>query len=77
MTLLRGDDQAMKQILQNLRTGETELADVPCPALLDGHVLFAQGAHWSLLALNACWSTSERRTSSRRHASSQIRFTPC
>ncbi len=31
----------MKQILQNLRTGTTELADVPCPALPDGHLLIA------------------------------------
>jgi predicted dehydrogenase/threonine dehydrogenase-like Zn-dependent dehydrogenase len=29
----------MKQILQNLRTGDTALADVPCPALLPGHLL--------------------------------------
>jgi predicted dehydrogenase/threonine dehydrogenase-like Zn-dependent dehydrogenase len=29
----------MKQILQSLRTGETEFADVPCPALPAGHLL--------------------------------------
>ena len=29
----------MKQILQNLKTGATELADVPCPSVRDGHVL--------------------------------------
>lgn len=29
----------MKQILQSLRTGETELADVPVPALKPGHLL--------------------------------------
>jgi predicted dehydrogenase/threonine dehydrogenase-like Zn-dependent dehydrogenase len=31
----------MKQILQNLRTGATELTDVPCPAVPDGHLLIA------------------------------------
>jgi predicted dehydrogenase/threonine dehydrogenase-like Zn-dependent dehydrogenase len=31
----------MKQILQNLRTGATELADVPSPALPGGHLLIA------------------------------------
>ena len=29
----------MKQILQNLRTGDTAIADVPCPALSPGHLL--------------------------------------
>ncbi|MDS4040589.1 MAG: bi-domain-containing oxidoreductase [Candidatus Competibacter sp.] len=29
----------MKQILQNLATGATELAEVPCPALRTGHLL--------------------------------------
>lgn len=29
----------MKQILQNLKTGETILEDIPCPRLLPGHVL--------------------------------------
>jgi predicted dehydrogenase/threonine dehydrogenase-like Zn-dependent dehydrogenase len=29
----------MKQILQNLRNGKTEVADVPCPAIKRGHVL--------------------------------------
>lgn len=29
----------MKQILQNLQNGETELAEVPCPALPAGHLL--------------------------------------
>lgn len=29
----------MKQLLQNLRTGTTEVADVPCPALSHGEVL--------------------------------------
>ena len=29
----------MKQILQNLRTGETEMAEVPCPAVPAGHLL--------------------------------------
>ncbi len=29
----------MKQILQSLKTGATEVADVPCPALRSGHLL--------------------------------------
>lgn len=29
----------MKQILQNLKTGETEIAEVPCPACPPGHLL--------------------------------------
>ncbi len=29
----------LKQVLQNLRTGEIEVAEVPCPALLPGHLL--------------------------------------
>lgn len=29
----------MKQVLQNLRTGTVELADVPCPAVRSGHLL--------------------------------------
>lgn len=29
----------MKQILQSLRTGKTEVADVPCPAVRSGHLL--------------------------------------
>lgn len=29
----------MKQILQSLKTGKTEIADVPCPAVQRGHVL--------------------------------------
>src|ERR1019366_7829424 len=31
--------KSMKQILQNLRTGETELAEVPCPGVSAGHLL--------------------------------------
>ena len=29
----------MRQVLQNLRTGETSLVDVPCPKSIDGHAL--------------------------------------
>jgi predicted dehydrogenase/threonine dehydrogenase-like Zn-dependent dehydrogenase len=29
----------VKQVLQNLRTGEIELADVPCPSNREGHIL--------------------------------------
>jgi len=29
----------MKQIIQNLNTGETSLIEVPAPMLLDGHLL--------------------------------------
>src|SRR5690606_35717469 len=29
----------MKQILQHLRTGQIEIADVPCPAVRPGHLL--------------------------------------
>ena len=29
----------MKQILQNLRTGTTNLADIPCPSVTRGQVL--------------------------------------
>ena len=29
----------MRQILQNLKSGETELADVPCPSIKRGHLL--------------------------------------
>ena len=29
----------MRQVLQSLRTGEIDLADVPCPAVRPGHVL--------------------------------------
>ena len=29
----------MKQILQNLKTGEMELAEVPCPQAMPGQVL--------------------------------------
>lgn len=29
----------MKQVLQNLKTGETEIADVPCPPVRPGHLL--------------------------------------
>jgi len=29
----------MKQILQNLKSGETELAEVPCPTVGRGQVL--------------------------------------
>ena len=29
----------MKQVLQNLKTGATEVADIPCPALQEGYVL--------------------------------------
>ncbi len=36
MALGRGE---MKQILQNQKTGNTELADVPCPQVKKGHVL--------------------------------------
>ncbi|HUG92003.1 MAG TPA: bi-domain-containing oxidoreductase [Planctomycetaceae bacterium] len=31
----------MKQVLQSVRTGQTELADVPCPSVRAGHVLVA------------------------------------
>ncbi|MDQ3068422.1 MAG: bi-domain-containing oxidoreductase [Acidobacteriota bacterium] len=34
----------MKQILQSLRTGRTELAEVPCPAVQDGQVLIRSHA---------------------------------
>ena len=39
----------MKQILQNLKTGETELAEIPCPAPGAGHVLIR--THASLVSL--------------------------
>ena len=29
----------MRQILQNLKSGATELAELPCPAVRPGHVL--------------------------------------
>ncbi|MCL0041517.1 hypothetical protein M1N12_00350 [Peptococcaceae bacterium] len=29
----------MKQILQNLKTGDTELIEVPCPQVKPGHLL--------------------------------------
>ena len=29
----------MKQVLQNLRNGETSLVDIPCPKSIDGHAL--------------------------------------
>lgn len=34
----------MKQILQNLRTGQIEIADVPCPAIKPGYVLIKSRA---------------------------------
>jgi predicted dehydrogenase/threonine dehydrogenase-like Zn-dependent dehydrogenase len=38
----------MKQILQNLKTGETELVDVPCPKIKPGHLLIR--THTSLIS---------------------------
>jgi predicted dehydrogenase/threonine dehydrogenase-like Zn-dependent dehydrogenase len=38
----------MKQILQNLKTGETELAEVPCPQIKTGHLLIR--THTSLIS---------------------------
>ncbi len=38
----------MKQILQNLKSGATEVADIPCPRLLAGHVLIR--SHQSLVS---------------------------
>ena len=37
--LLNGDKASMKQVLQHLRTGATEIAEVPAPRLSAGHVL--------------------------------------
>ena len=34
----------MRQILQNLRSGRTEVADVPCPAVTPGHLLIRTSA---------------------------------
>ena len=38
----------MKQVLQNLKTGETEVADIPDPHVSDGHVLIR--THCSLIS---------------------------
>jgi threonine dehydrogenase-like Zn-dependent dehydrogenase len=38
----------MKQILQNLKTGETELAEIPCPQVKAGHLLIR--THTSLIS---------------------------
>src|SRR4051812_22320662 len=38
----------MKQILQNLKTGQTELADIPCPGARAGHLLIQ--THASLVS---------------------------
>ena len=32
-------EQDMKQILQNLKNGKTELVEVPCPVVRAGHLL--------------------------------------
>jgi predicted dehydrogenase/threonine dehydrogenase-like Zn-dependent dehydrogenase len=37
------DETNLKQILQNLRNGTTEVIDVPCPAVRSGHVLIRTG----------------------------------
>ena len=34
----------MRQILQNLKSGETELVDVPCPQVKAGHLLIRTSA---------------------------------
>ncbi|MCL0028130.1 hypothetical protein M1N80_01990 [Peptococcaceae bacterium] len=34
----------MKQILQNLKTGDTELVEVPCPRVKPGHLLISTRA---------------------------------
>ena len=34
----------MRQILQNLSSGETELAEVPCPRVKAGHLLIRSTA---------------------------------
>ena len=39
----------MKQILQDLKTGETMVADVACPAVRPGHILIA--THKSLISV--------------------------
>jgi hypothetical protein len=38
----------MKQILQNLRTGQTDLADIPVPLRCPGHLLI--GTRFSLIS---------------------------
>jgi len=38
-TLSPVDDAHLKQILQNLKDGSTEIAEVPCPRLAPGHLL--------------------------------------
>jgi len=42
------EQDGMKQLLQSLRTGETEIADVPCPAVKPEHLLVRTG--WSLIS---------------------------
>ena len=39
MTFLIFQENFKKQILQNLKSGETILEDIPCPRVLPGHVL--------------------------------------
>ena len=38
-TLSPVDDAHLKQILQNLKDGSTEIAEVPCPRIAPGHLL--------------------------------------
>jgi len=38
----------MKQILQNLKTGKTEIAEIPCPSVKPGHILIR--THTSLIS---------------------------
>jgi hypothetical protein len=43
----------MMQVIQNIRTGQTAVKDVPTPICLPGHVLVA--AHNSFLAAKIGW----------------------
>lgn len=44
----------MKQVLQNFKSCELEIADIPAPALKSGVVLVRKVALLSVLGQNAC-----------------------
>ena len=45
----------MKQLLQNIHNGVTEVVEVPIPQLQAGMALVHTRVHSSQLVLNACW----------------------
>ena len=67
----------VKQVLQNLKTGDTAVQEIPCPRARPGHLLIRTAISLVSPGRNECWSSSARRTGWTRRDSSRTRCAWC